>query len=315
MARLIALILCFCATSVAAQVWRTTKADDGHFLYFSAGANAGFGLTCLAPSLQRRPAIEVGAHETSAMGPGTTRIEMSRDRLSPATNESRSDVVLWVDQTGYRLPVVQWNELVGHWELDLPSDDPLWAALAVARSVVLAPGAEQAWQLPVQDLGLALRNLQTECGLAWAAAQTGVAQSPEPLAAVGGQVVSLPPALARHVQQGCGAPAAIPSAAVQAGDLDKDGVPDFVLDWGGIHCPGALARPFCGAANCSHNIFLSSRGYAKPEEMLGTSVTVIAHWSGGLALLRSGTYSVCGAHDEYCAAPLVWDGNTFSERP
>lgn len=308
MARLIALVLSLWACAAQAQVWQATTSDDGHFIYHRADAGAGVSFTCLAPSLQGRPAHEVGAHEETPMGPGMTRIEIRSDRASPVVQFKRGDLVLWADQTGYRLPTTYFNDLAGLWEIDLPDSDGLWGALGTAGAVIFAPGADQAWQLPTQNIAQALARVQTDCDQAWRAAQAApVAPS--------GQVVTLPSQMAAHVAQGCGAAAVIPGDIVQAGDLDNDGIPDFVMDWGGITCPGPLARPFCGAANCSHNVFLSTRGYLAPRDILGTSVTIIPHPAGGLALGVTGTFSLCGPTGEYCAAPLVWDGTSFVERP
>lgn len=304
MDRLIALILLCWASAAQAQQWQANRIDGGHFIVHDARANAGVRLFCLAPSLQGRPAIEVEQHEESPTGRDTLRLEIRADRIPVGNAVSRGDVVLWLDQTGYRLPQLSWNELNNIWEVDLPYGDGLWGALGQAGSIILAPGQDQAWQLPAAALGTALEAVRAGCAADWAAADQRAPAS-----------VTIPQAMLAHVARGCSASAPIPPAAVQAGDLDRDGTPDFVLDWGGIRCPGPLARPFCGAANCSHDVFLSSRGYGTPVTLLGTSVAIVPHRSGGLALGRGGTFSLCGANNEFCAAPLVWDGASFSERP
>lgn len=305
MVRLIACLVALWAGTAQAQVWQAQRVDGGHFVFHSARAGASVDLVCLAPSPQGRPAIEVEQHEIRPMTPGTTRLEIGMDRISVGNDVVRSDVVLWADETGYRLPTITFNELDGVWQVDLGANDPIWSALTTASSVILAPGQDQAWQLPVAGLGPAITQLQAQCAAAWSAAQTPAAPG----------TVTVPVAVINRVAQGCGAPVPVPGAAVQAGDLDRDGTPDFVVDWGGIRCPGALARPFCGAANCSQMVFLSTRAYANPIDFLGTSLTITPHHSGALALRLTGTFSLCGAQGENCAAPLVWDGASFVERP
>ena len=265
-------------------------------------------LACYAPSPQGRPAIEVGAHETEPTARGTIRIEFD-PRLIPVQGvaTTRSDLVLWVDQVGYRLPAANYSDFYGYWGAEVGWDDPLFSALERAQSVVLAPGTDQPWQLVSAGLGPALAQVKSGCATDWSA-PPATAQPPA------GQV-TIPAAVFARVAQDCGAPAPVPPSAVQAGDLDNDGRPDFVLDWGGITCPGRWPRPLCGAANCSHYVFLSSRGYARHIDFLGTSLVIIPHPRGGLGLKLGGTFSLCGANGEFCATPYQWDGASFVERP
>lgn len=307
MARLIAFVLTVWACAAQAQVWQAQTWDGGHFIFHTARAGASVDLVCLAPSLQRRPAVEVEQHETRPMAPGMTRLEIGADRVAVGNDIIRNDVIMWADQTGYRLPTITFNELDGVWQVDIAANDALWTALSQAGAIVLAPGQEQAWQLPVTGLAPALAQVQTDCAQAWSAAQA--APTPAPGS------VTIPAELGARVSQGCGAPTPLPGEAVQAGDLDRDGTPDFVVNWDGIRCPGAYARPFCGAANCSQMVFLSSRRFLNPVDFLGTSLTIVPHHSGVLALRLTGSFSLCGAQGENCANPLVWDGASFVERP
>ncbi|MEM7632893.1 MAG: hypothetical protein AAF227_12925 [Pseudomonadota bacterium] len=307
MARLIAVFLVLWAGIAQAQVWQPRTMDGGHYVVHTARAGVSVDLVCLAPSLQRRPAMEVEQHEIAPLARGMTRLEIGTDRVAVGNDIIRNDVVLWADQTGYRLPTITFNELDWVWQVDIAASDPLWSALSQARSVVLAPGQEQAWQLPVAGLSDALSQLQSDCAAAWHAAEAA------PAAPAG--AVSVPQQVINRIGQGCGAPTPLPGTAVQAGDLDRDGRPDFVVDWGGFRCNGPLARPFCGAANCSQMVFLSSRGYVDPLDYLGTSMTIVPHRSGVLAIQITGSFSLCGPQNEKCAAPRVWDGTSFVERP
>lgn len=307
MARLITLILALWSGAAMAQGWRATSQDGGHFVVHAADAKVGVRLLCLAPSLQRRPAIEVEQHEERPTARGMIRLEIGPERIALGNAFGRADVIMWVNQTGYRLPVLQWNELHGIWEVDLQDTDPIWSAMALATSVVLAPGQDQAWQLPVTNLNTVVDQVREGCAESWSAADA-------PSQPASGSV-AIPAQLVSHVTRGCSAPAPIPPGAVQAGDLDRDGRFDFVLDWGAITCPGAFARPFCGAANCSHDVFLSSQGFTDPRVLLGTAVTIVPHRTGGLGLSVQGSFSLCGWEGEKCAVPLVWDGSQFTPRP
>lgn len=306
MARLIAALLCLFGSVASAQVWVPARSDDGHFIYHTARAGAGVAFACYAPSQQGKSAWDVGAHEVEATPQGMIRLEFDL-RLIPATGQGtdrRGDVTLWVDQVGYRLPEMQYSDFDGYWGVPLHWDDALFAALRGAGAIVLAPGNDPAWQLPVTGIAQALEAVRTGCAADWSAGQPARSAT-----------VSVPPQIPAHVTRGCGGAAPVPIDALQAGDLDRDGAPDFVLNWGAITCPGAVSRPFCGAANCSHDVFLSSRGYANPTAILGTGVDVVAYPDGRLALQRVGTFSLCGATGEFCAAPLVWDGASFSDGP
>ncbi len=309
MARLIACVLGLwvCAVHAQAQVWQAQTVDGGHFVFHIARAGVAVDFVCLAPSLQRRPAVDVEQHEIRPMAPGMTRLEIGTERVPVGNDVIRNDVVLWADQTGYRLPTITFNELDGVWQVDISATDPMWTGLVQASTVILAPGQAQAWQLPVAGLAGAVTQVQSDCAQAWSAAQAA------PAPAQG--IVTIPPEVGARVSQGCGAQTPLPGAAVQAGDLDRDGTPDFVVNWGEIRCPGANARPFCGAANCSQMVFLSSRRFLDPVDFLGTSLTIVPHHSGALALRMTGSFSLCGAQGENCANPLVWDGASFVERP
>lgn len=297
----------FCAASPAsAQEWQSQTVDGGHFVFHTARANVAVDLLCLGPSPQGKMAVEVEQHEIRPMVPDMTRIEIGMERIPVGNAMVRSDVVLWADQVGYRLPPLIFNEIDGVWQVDISTADSIWTAVAEARSVILAPGQDQAWQLPVAGFGAAIADVQEGCAATWRVAQTP---------AVPAGAVTVPQAVLNRVNDGCGAPTPLPPNAVQAGDLDRDGTPDFVVDWNKITCRGPYPRPFCGAANCSQMVFVSTRAFVNPVDFLGTSLTIVPHAQGGLALRLTGSMSLCGAAGEKCAAPLVWDGVSFVERP
>jgi hypothetical protein len=99
---------------------------------------------------------------------------------------------------------------------------------------------------------------------------------------------------------------------VQVADLDGDGREDFVLNWSGVQCQGAMTgRAFCGAANCRIDVFMSSRGYASPIELLGVAADVVLDGQGRIGLLLSATAFVCDGG--VCDRPFYWNGTTLSQ--
>ncbi|MEO0865987.1 MAG: hypothetical protein AAFY39_15690, partial [Pseudomonadota bacterium] len=71
------------------------------------------------------------------------------------------------------------------------------------------------------------------------------------------------------------------------------------------------ARAFCGAANCRIDVFLSSRGYANPEELLAITADFVQNAQGRVGVLLAGTASVCA--DGFCDTPFYWNGITLAQ--
>ena len=64
----------------------------------------------------------------------------------------------------------------------------------------------------------------------------------------------------RKVLAACGGSASIDPHYLSRGDLDDDGLTDWVLDWGGVTCNDASpaimrGAGFCGAALCSVDVY------------------------------------------------------------
>ncbi|MBF9035099.1 hypothetical protein HKCCE2091_12705 [Rhodobacterales bacterium HKCCE2091] len=122
-----------------------------------------------------------------------------------------------------------------------------------------------------------------------------------------------PAAAAAHVADMCGGGFETDPAGVQVLDIDGDGQRDYVLNYSYVDCQGTLTgRAFCGAANCSLQVFLSSRGHAAPEEFLGVALDAVTDAQGRVGLLLSGTASVCG--DGACDSPYYWTGTDLARQ-
>ncbi|MEL6886852.1 MAG: hypothetical protein AAFP87_20260, partial [Pseudomonadota bacterium] len=122
-----------------------------------------------------------------------------------------------------------------------------------------------------------------------------------------------PPAADAHIRGLCqGAFDLVDMSAVQASDIDGDARADFLLNWTGVRCNGGMkGRAFCGAANCRIDVFLSSRGYANPEELLAITADFVQNAQGRVGVLLAGTASVCA--DGFCDTPFYWNGITLAQ--
>ncbi len=310
----LALILMLLAPMAQAQSWGTTTSDDGGF---AAGMvrypGLGAGFTCTARSVQNKRIIDTSWFEVTTAPPWHFIVWFD-EVLIPTTTIKRSDLVYFVGQTGYRLPLTYYNELDGGWQVMLPMTDELFTALSGANRLVLAVGAQQSWELPVAGLGAALDEARAFCAATWAitgpAAPPGLAVVPAPAPMPAPQPApqgpfTLPQQIIADVQGKC-AGAIITPKALTAGDLDGDGQPDVAVDYAGVTCPGHALNPYCGAANCSIDVFMSSRGYLNPIQLLGVGATMVPLPGGRMGLGVSGSWSLCG--DNGCDKPFVWNG-------
>jgi hypothetical protein len=306
---LIWLALCaaalFSGAAASAQSWQAETGDDGAMAYgWLRVPGVGFDIACHAPSPQGRGLMEAGWHETNTAPPNQFALRILAG-LIPVRTERRADVILQLDQTGYQLPPLQFSEMEGDWQLDLPVSDPMFQHMRQARSMVLHVGQEAAWAFPLAGLGAGLDQLQTFCQGYW----SGAVRAPAAAAPASGQVV-VPAALPVWVNQQCEGQGTIGPEALQAGDLDHDGRPDFVLDYRGVTCAGSIGNLFCGAANCSIEIFLSTRGYHNPVLALGIGPSLVPLSGGQMGIVIPGTYGLCGAGG--CQEVLRWNGREFA---
>jgi len=316
----VALFVMLMASSASAQTWQSALNDDGGYAYGTARAEGlPMAFVCNARSVQNRPLIEVGAHEEQPTAPYNMRVEFWGKTIPETGVETRADIVLWVDDTGYQLPPVVRDEFYGYWSAELSMGDPVYRAFATASRLVLAVGQDAVWELPVAGLGLAVAEAQQHCAAtlvatgypapAWfGTAGAAPAAAPAPVPAPTPGAFTIPSQVTTYANRLCEGVATIRPDALQAGDIDGDGAPDVVLDWNHVMCPPPLARAFCGAANCSVDVFMSSKGYVDPEQMLGAVPSLVAQPDGRMGLMISGSFSMCGQNNENCARPWIWNG-------
>jgi len=125
-------------------------------------------------------------------------------------------------------------------------------------------------------------------------------------------IALLPSVILQHLREACGGQARIEDRAlVSSDDLDGDGAPDYILHYTDVYCQPGDHRAFCGAANCSIEIFVSSRGYRRPFEFLALDVRPVRAVDGRIGLTVSGTPFICA--DGACDRAWHWNGQTFSQ--
>lgn len=288
--------------------WQVNNSDDGSFYYGSAmlSSTAGAGLFevfCGGRSPQGLDPMVTGNVEPSLTKPGEMGLYLSTDLIGAQSfgGGARTDVMIVVGALGYRLPAVTGNELIGTWEQHVQLTDPLVAALQSGTPMDIRTGA--GGRVVLDTIGAAKSISQA---LEFCAIKAKTAPR-----------VDLNAAVDAYIFEGCGGAASATSNYLLRGDLDRDGREDIVLDWSAVTCPGAMPRPFCGAANCSVDVFLSSIFARKglPEMYLGLGPELVMR-AEGLELIIGGTYSLCGAvQDRLPCQRYGWNGAALVSLP
>jgi len=295
-----------------AQTWRGETVDTGGLIYGNVYApEQSLGFYCNTPSPQRRPLLETEDHETMLNVPYGMMVAMSSSLTNGDLTESvLSSVTLTLDGTSYRMPPLEHDGYYEKWLVELSFDDPLFTALAGASELILDTGIGPIWRYPTDGLAAVLEAAIAACEDGWAQAGYGAAGQQ-----AAGQAPTQPeglmtPEIDAFIRQGCNADYTLDPTAIAAHDLDRDGQPDGILNWDGVTCDAIGARPFCGAANCSVNIFLSSRP-GDPQTFVVGGYQVAQAPNGMTGLRFGGTVGDCQRRD--CDAVLWWDGTQFRE--
>ncbi|MEO0380235.1 MAG: hypothetical protein AAF252_08175, partial [Pseudomonadota bacterium] len=263
--------LCALVLAAPAQAgWVVRTADDGALFYGLAVAeDTGFAVRCNGPSRQGLPPISVEAHEEARAQPFHLIYSLRTPLMTaPATGYQRSDVVVWADGTGYRLPTTLWNELDYEWQAQVAMTDTLSLALMTARDLVVGPEAGPHTRITVEGMNKAVAEAMAFCVAEYRRAGFPVpTQLDQFWPQADNSVLSddtapvTPEAMVNyaqaHIYNGCSGAAQIEDTAILLGDIDGDGLEDAVLDWGRVTCSQGLARPFCGASMCSADVYLS----------------------------------------------------------
>lgn len=309
-AALVSAVLVLLPVLASGQTWRSDSGDTGGLVYASVAApEYSLVFSCNAPSPQRRPLIETEDHETVLNAPFGMFVTVS-PQLVPWTGAALLPAAtLIADGTGYRLPELWFNELYGEWMVELAMADGLFGALSGAGDMVFDAGTGQAWRYPVDGLSEGLSRIMSVCAGAWVQAGQVLPQGLGGVAAAPAQGL-MTPEIDAYLRRECEAPYRIEDRGIAAHDLDRDGQPDRIIDWAGVICEGAIPRPYCGAANCSIDIFLTSRP-GEPQSFLGVGYRVTTAANGAPGLRFGGTAGACA--QGLCDRVLWWDGSRFRD--
>lgn len=95
-------------------------------------------------------------------------------------------------------------------------------------------------------------------------------------------------------------------------DVNGDGIPDYVLDYGSFKC-GDTFMLYCGSAGCLTQVFASADGsYVKVLDENAQKVD-FRTVKGRPAMLLGLHGSACGKRGvDACGATLYWNGSRFS---
>ena len=288
------------ATALMAQSWTASSYDNGFRVYGRVLSGAGLSFACYGPSQGGVDIMTAEAHEDAPIPRGTLLVNIGAERIPVTTTDRRSDIVFWVDGTGYRLPEIFWNELDSAWQVTLGMTDALIARLRRAQELIVA-GGPQSWQFPVDGLSQALDEAMVLCNAAWTTQDST-------------SVPSLASRAQADVTRVCGGAFTAEPQAVTSHLIDGDTVPDTVIEWSKITCQGGLARPFCGASHCSVWIYPSTRGGAH-EDLLAQAVEPIELSNGRVGLSIHARQDGCPPNALGCARIWYWTGTTLDMLP
>lgn len=289
------------ASGLCAQTWTHGTSDSGNLVYAWATTKQGLTLACNGPSTGGLDAMSAGSHEDTRVPRNMLMIEIGPDRIPVGTAFQLNTIVIWLDQTGYQLPATNWNELTGVWEVMVPSSDPMIAALRRAKSLIIAPGADVPWQFQTDGLATTMDQSLAVCEAAWSGSGTAPASTLTSTAHVDAVRI-------------CNGPYVAEPGAMTEALIDQDAVPDLVVKWEAISCPGQALRPLCGASHCSVWVYLSTRG-AVYDSMLAQGVELTPLSNGRTGLTLFGRFDSCGINSLGCARLWYWTGTDFAESP
>lgn len=306
-ASLFALVLAVPAVARTSE-WQFQSFDDGSFFTGSItpSNDRDLMLLCGERSPQGLTALQTGNMEPDITPRDSLRLYMSDELIGShdGVTQKRQDVLLVVGATGYRLPVINWNELFSTWEVDLPVADPVFSAVAeqadfevrsnAGTRVITSNGFRRAHAVLTEHC----QSMFTAIGLPWST----VAPASVPK-------VSMRQIAETAIKSGCGGPATQGPKTFLSGEIDGDGTEDVVVFWDEITCSGGYPRPFCGASMCSAQIFVSSRHARgeRPEDLLAQAVWLQPLSNGNMGVVTVGSLAAC-QNRPTCEFIWYWDG-------
>jgi len=307
------LALLFHSSASAAQDWRHAVTNNGQwFEGWLVSPGDAMSIWCGGPTLGG-PGLPQ-TDEPMLTDPGTFDLAVGFAALDPASaaifTGTRSDLMIVAAGQGFGLPEAHWDELNGMgWVQRLGLHDPMFAALAQDGEVQVWAGDVFVASVPGRGLreGLAVVGASCQAGWGLSPASAGPAVPPPSQAPAPVQIQTLTEAAADAIARGCNGAAVTEPGHLLSGDLDGDGSADLILDWGAVACVSGPPRPFCGAANCAAEVFLSSRPDRVPfDVLLGAGVGIEAGPVGATRLTTGVTAGRCAESTRPGRCQMVW---------
>ncbi|MEZ5912519.1 MAG: hypothetical protein R3D84_10100 [Paracoccaceae bacterium] len=337
----IALAVWVLAAPVAAQDWQVSTSDDGSFFYANA-RTAGLALECGGQSPQRLSPAVTGNVEPLVTPPYAFFVVPDATLVGTTTPPPRSDVVIHAAQQAFRLPALNYNEFFSSWMQPVAMYDPLITALR--REGRFAISVDSLGQVDIPSSGA---RAAIEAAFEFCASRTAAFGHPVP-PELGGSGSSAPtpaPAPAEPVPQ-ASAPGPAPGEPserlkamvaadiaatcggtnpkvepgyMQVGDIDADGQPDILMYWGDVNCNNpsmpmnGYGGGFCGASQCSGNVYLSSQPDAFRDAVLGQGAALALRADGGADLAMGMSLAECSTlpQPNDCTRLMRWNGRDF----
>jgi hypothetical protein len=284
-AGILALGALFMAMPALAQGWtaRTSFADSWFFAETAvAGGPITFG--CAGSYAGADPMRGEGM---GPLDPYIILIAMNETvGVATFSDGPLNDVVFVIGNTGYRLPGVRWNEILGEWSVSISVGDPLITALLAGGDAQLWTGQVLVGDLPGAGLSASMAAVINFCDGHWIASgaplPSHAAQTVQTLRAQPPAPASMEQAMLDEITRHCGGVGQVRADAIGRSDFDGDGVEDILLHWSGVTCPAGGPQVAgrgageCGADNCLTTAYVSSsiRAGNEPFVILAESARV-----------------------------------------
>lgn len=323
----IALAWLLLAGPVAAQGW-TARTDFTEGWFFAgAGTEGGpISFNCAG----HYPGADWAYGEGGGpYDPYIVHISMNQTiGVAAFSDGPRNDVIFVIGNTGYQLPDVWWNEMLGEWGTHISVGDPLITALLAGGDAQLWAGGVLVGDLPGAGLSSSVAGALNFCDSHWIAsgaplpshaAITIQTLRDRPSGGAGGNMEQ---AMLDYITGHCAGAAEVRADAVGRSDFDGDGVEDVMVHWSGVSCQqGAYAGLHgagnCGASNCLTSVFVSSSVGAGngPYEVLSLSARPDPSSATDILLgVGAPTCAQLNLQPD-CIARQRWNGTAFATVP
>lgn len=295
-----------------AEAWETSFDDNGAwFEGWLVSPDQTLFLWCGGPT-PGGPGLPP-TDEPMLTDPGTVDLAIRHPLVQPYPGADpgvvRTDILLVAGGQGFGLPDPYWDELNGMGFVQrLSLADPLFGSVARGADIQVWVGGRPVAVHPAAGFTEALSAIAAQCAARW--------QAPAPAAHP--MTTEMLSQATVAIVAGCGSNADQQPGYAQTGDVDGDGIADLVIDWAAIRCLVGPPMPFCGAANCSVQVYLSTRPDRRPfADFLAVGVRLEPGPDGRTRLLTGTTAGSCPetTRPAQCQNVIVWTGSDLQRLP